>query len=56
MPFKTTNEQIIKLAEIVVDMKNTGLDHDFIAKVSELGRNDQGIYDLAAMWLDPKFR
>lgn len=51
IPFKTTNEQIIQLAQIVVDMKDAGLDHDFIAHVSELGRSDQGIYDLAAMWL-----
>lgn len=51
IPFKTTNEQILELAQIVVDMKHAGLDHNFIAHVYELGRTDQGIYDLAAMWL-----
>jgi DNA-binding phage protein len=51
IPFKTSNEQIIKLAQIVVDMTTAGVDHNFVAQMSELGRVDQGIYDLAAMWL-----
>lgn len=49
--FKTTAEQVLNLASIMVEMKNAGLDHDFIVKGSELARTDQGIYDLMALWM-----
>ncbi len=41
----------MNLALIVVEMKNAGLDHEFIVKASELARTDQGVYDLMALWL-----
>lgn len=52
IPFKTTPEQALALASIMVEMKNAGLDHEFIVKASELGRMDQGVYDLMALWMD----
>jgi hypothetical protein len=50
--FRTTPDQVLNLASIMVEMKNAGLDHEFIVKASELARTDQGIYDLMALWLD----
>lgn len=51
IPFQTTTDQVLNLASIMVEMKNAGLDHDFIVKASELARVDQGVYDLMALWL-----
>ena len=52
IPFKTSPEEVLALASIMVEMKNAGLDPEFIVKASELGRTDQGIYDLMALWMD----
>lgn len=52
IPFKTTTEQVLHLAEIVVAMKNADLPHEFIAAASEIGREDQGVYDLMVLWLE----
>ncbi len=52
IPFKTTNDQVIHIATIVVEMKASGLDSAFIVDASELARADQGVYDLMAFWLD----
>lgn len=54
IPFKTTDDQVIHIASIVVEMKATGLGAAFIVAASELARTDQGVYDLMAMWLDAK--
>ncbi|MBL9109028.1 MAG: helix-turn-helix transcriptional regulator [Myxococcales bacterium] len=54
IPFKTTPEQIMNLASIVVEMKAAGVDPKFIVNVFELARTDQGVYDLMAMWLAAK--
>lgn len=51
IPFKTTPDQVLNLASIMVEMKKAGLDHDFIVQASELARVDQGVYDLMALWL-----
>jgi len=51
IPFKTTPEQVLKLASITVEMVNAGLAHRFIFEASELARVDQGVYDLMALWL-----
>ena len=51
IPFKTTPEQVMSLASIMVGMKAAGVDPEFIVKVSELARTDQGVYDLMEMWL-----
>jgi DNA-binding phage protein len=51
IPFKTTSDQVLNLAWIMVEMKNAGLDHHFIVTASELARVDQGVYDLMALWL-----
>lgn len=50
-PFKTTPDQALNLASIMLEMEHAGLDHAFIVKASELARTDQGIYDLMALWL-----
>lgn len=52
IPFKTTPEQVMKLASIMVEMNRVGLDSNFIVAASELARTDQGAFDLMAMWLD----
>jgi hypothetical protein len=52
IPFKTTSDQVLKLASIVVAMDKAGLDKDFIVAADTLARSDQGVYDLMAMWVD----
>lgn len=52
IPFKTTNEQIMNLASIMVAMAAAGLDDGFIVAASELARTDQGAYDLMALWME----
>jgi DNA-binding phage protein len=49
-PFKTTPEQILNLASIMVEMRNVGLEHAFIVKASKLAESDQGVYDLMELW------
>lgn len=51
-PFKTTPDQLLHLASIMVEMKNAGVDHELIVSASELARVDQGVYDLMALWMD----
>lgn len=50
IPFKTTPKQVMKLASIMVEMKEAGLAQNFIVEASELARNDQGVFDLMALW------
>lgn len=50
IPFKTTPEQVLTLASIMVEMQTSGLEHEFIVKASELARVDQGVYDLMSLW------
>lgn len=52
IPFKTTPEQVLNLAFIMVEMKKAGVAPRLIVDASELARNDQGVYDLMALWLD----
>ena len=52
IPFKTTPEQVMKLASIMVEMDRVGLGSNFIVAASELARTDQGVFDLMALWLD----
>ena len=54
IPFKTTAEQVINLAKIVTEMNQAGLNQSFIVAASELGRSDQGVYDLMMLWSDAK--
>jgi DNA-binding phage protein len=51
IPFKTTPDQILKLAAIVVEMDKMGLEKTFIVGADELARSDQGVYDLMALWM-----
>jgi hypothetical protein len=48
--FRTTTEQAMTLASIMVEMGRAGLDDQFIVAASDLARSDQGLYDLMAMW------
>ena len=52
IPFKTSAEQVMKLASIMVEMGRAGLDDTFIVSASELARTDQGVYDLMSLWCD----
>jgi len=52
IPFKTTPEQVMNLATIMVEMGRAGLDQDYIVAASELARIDQGVYDLMALWIE----
>jgi hypothetical protein len=52
IPFKTTPQQITKLASITAEMERVGLTRELIVAASELARTDQGVYDLMALWMD----
>jgi len=52
LPFQTTHEQIIRLAEIVTAMNRASLDLRFVAACSELARTDQGVFELMELWHD----
>ncbi|MEY4549577.1 MAG: hypothetical protein RL685_5772 [Pseudomonadota bacterium] len=59
IPFRTTPDQVIELAGIVLAMERRAIDRSFIASVSELAGTDQGVFDLMALWhdaSDPKER
>lgn len=51
IPFQTTPEEFLKLAPIVVEMKEAGLEPQFIVEAWELAKTDQGVYDLMVMWV-----
>lgn len=50
IPFKTTAEEVISLATIVVEMEAAGIDREFIVRSFELAQHDQGVFDLMALW------
>lgn len=52
IPFRTTTDQVIELAGIVVAMEGEALPRVFIAAAYELARTDQGVFDLMALWRD----
>ena len=52
IPFKTTPDQVMNLAPIMVEMKQAGLHPQLIAEAFDLARTDQGIYDLMVLWRD----
>lgn len=54
MPFQTTNDEILKLAHIVVAMEKEGLEKGFIVAAYTHARTDQGMYDLMALWKEEK--
>jgi len=52
IPFRTTPDQVLKLATIVLEMEKAGVDRNFIYDADELARKDQGVFDLMALWVD----
>lgn len=52
IPFKTSPEQVMRLASIMMEMEKAQLDRRFIVAASELARTDQGVFDLMALWLE----
>lgn len=50
--FKTTDDQLIRLACIVTEMAKAGIDRRFIVSCSELARTDQGVFDLMELWCE----
>lgn len=50
MIFKTTAEERVRLAEVVTKMKAEGVPVEFLAAVMELAQDDQGVFDLVALW------
>jgi hypothetical protein len=50
IPFKTSPEQVMRLASIMVEMERAQLDRQFIVAASELARSDEGVFDLMALW------
>ena len=50
IPFKTTPDQVLRLASIVVEMGNAGISHQFIADIQTIAQQDQGAFDLMDMW------
>lgn len=49
-PFHTTDEQVVKLAPIMVAMEEARLRHEFIVQAFKLAHEDQGVYDLMKLW------
>ncbi len=50
IPFKTTAEEIIRLSEIVVAMRDAGISREFIRGAHALATKDQGVFDLMQLW------
>jgi hypothetical protein len=50
MLFKTSEEQLDNLKNIIIKMTSEGLESFFIEIVYELASYDQGVYDLCKMW------
>jgi hypothetical protein len=49
---KTTDEQILRVAEIVVAMRTAQLDTSFIAACARLAHTDRGAFELMDLWFD----
>ena len=54
MPFRTTPEQVLELAGIVVAMQKAKLPTQFIFDAQKVAQLDQGVFDLMEMWLNAK--
>lgn len=52
LPFGTTPDQLLELPAIVAALRAAGLDEAFVAAAEALGRIDQGVFDLLALWRD----
>lgn len=39
------------IANIIITMKEAGIDLNFIIEASEVAKTDQGVYELMEMWL-----
>jgi len=50
--FKTTPEQQLQLATIMVEMNDAGLPAVFITRCADLARDDQGVFDLMELWFE----
>ena len=50
IPFKTTPEQVLTLASIVLEMQQAGISATFIRDAHELACTDQGVFDLMEIW------
>lgn len=50
IPFRTTPEQVLRLAAIMLEMERAGIDRSFIVEAEELARMDQGVFDLMELW------
>jgi hypothetical protein len=48
--YKTSEEQKIRLHEIVANMKKNGIDTTFIADAAGIGEIYEGVYDLFCLW------
>lgn len=51
VPFQTTPEQVLRLEDIVSEMRKAGVDTSLICAASELARTDQGVFDLLELWM-----
>jgi len=52
VPFATTDAQKLQLAEIMVKMKKARLDENFVAAAAKVAWDDQGAFDLMALWAE----
>ncbi len=50
IPFQTTDEQKLHLADIIVKMKKERLDERFVAAAAKIAWDDQGAFDLMNLW------
>jgi hypothetical protein len=52
--FQTTEEQKVKLADIICDMVASNIDIEFITKINKIAKYDQGVFDLREIWSNSK--
>jgi len=52
--FQTTEEQKVKLADIICDMVASNIDIEFITKINKIAKYDQGVFDLMEIWSNSK--
>jgi hypothetical protein len=50
IPFQTTAEQILKLDDITIKMRNAGINDSFINNAKNIAITDQGVFDLMELW------
>lgn len=51
-PYKTSDEQMVEVFRIAVEMANSGISKKFIADTVAIAQEYEGVYDLLILWRD----